>query len=337
MISIRKSAEELDRLEEVVRLQGEVYRHAILSTSQYAIEVDPSDVGTFRSNLDRLEKLARVAKTRDEWEMVQASLRGELRDYRDLSSGRIARLREEIVAAAHAMQTFADSVAANGADHVESLQESLGRLDGVAKSNDLATIKGIVADARQAIAASVEQIRSHHQIVVAQLRDELRLLHEQIEAERKAVYVDRATGVWNAGKLQARIDELIDAGESFCVIVVCVRNLKRVEHTYAPSLAQMGLRALLRRFAGMLEDNVPLGRMNESSFAAILHVDSGEAIRVSRDASRRLTGTYAVQEEGLSHNVALRVATGVVDHGAGGDRAAFAQKLAQLSEALAGA
>ncbi len=337
LISIRKSAEELDRLEQLLGAAADAYAHAIWSTSQYAVELDPGDLAAFRGHLNGLKQRVGSASAKDDWESLQASFRGELRDYRDQTADRIKQLRAEIVAAAEAMQTFADSVASSGADHLDDLEHALGELDGIASLKDLAAAQAVVASAREAIAVSVERMRKQHQMIVAQLRDELRLLHQQIETERKAAFLDRATGAWNAQKMGERVKELIEKDRPFCIILVCVRNLKRLERTHSRTVVEGGLKALLRRFHAQLGDDAMIGRTDETSFAAIVFAHPAEAIRISRDAAKRLAGSYSVQENGLAHSVALQVAAGVIDHAAGADGPSFEQKLVQMSEALSAA
>jgi GGDEF domain-containing protein len=95
------------------------------------------------------------------------------------------------------------------------------------------------------------------------------------------------------------------------------------------------LKTLLRRFEMMLDANAIIGRWDEQSFAAILEMESAAAISISRTATPKLSGDYAVQENGLPQNVPLNAVAGVIDHLAGADTASFHRKLRQMSEALA--
>jgi CRP-like cAMP-binding protein len=79
-----------------------------------------------------------------------------------------------------------------------------------------------------------------------------------------------------------------------------------------------------------------IGRWSEDEFAAILEVDPAAALAFSREAVRKLSGTYSVQENGLSRNVELQVAAGVTDSQSAGDPANFYRRLAQLAEAISG-
>jgi GGDEF domain-containing protein len=337
LISIRKAADELDRMEELLRTIAANYGHSIGSTGQYAVEVDHLDANVYREHMQSIKTQAERASTVDDWQQIQASFRDELRDYRDKSSERIRQLKQDINSAVKAMQVFADSVAISGADHEEQLKGALMQLHGVAKSNNLPGIRVIVESATQTIEASFEKLQKEHQLVIAQLRDELRLLHQQIEAERRVAFLDRATGVWNRQKTDSHIAQLLSNDEPFCILLVHLRNLRRLQGQYSRNVIEGAIKAFLQRFANMVGDDCALGRWNEEDFAAVLQVEPSVAMTLSREAAKRLTGLYSVQENGLSQTVPLQAIAGLIDRAAGADGPTFQQKLLQMSDALANA
>jgi GGDEF domain-containing protein len=334
LISIRKAADELDRMEELLRTVAASYGRSIWSTGQYAVEFDSLEAAAFREHIEAIKGEADRAATVEDWQSVQASFRGELRDYRDRSTERIRRLKTEIQGAVNAMQVFADSVAASGADHEEQLTGALTQLHGIVRLNNLPGIRAVVETATKTIEASFEKLQKEHQLVIAQLRDELRLLHQQMDAERRAAFLDRATGVWNRPKIDSRVMELLENDEPFCILLISLRNLKRLEGQYSRTVIEGGIKAFLQRFSAMLGEDAAIGRWNEDHFAAILQVEPSVAITVSREAAKTLSGIYSVQENGLSLSVPLQAISGVIDRAAGADGPTFQKKLLQMSDAL---
>ncbi len=61
MISLRKSVNDLDRLDALQRAAVECYVSAISATEQYAIEVDWSKAAQFRAHLQALQEQLRDA------------------------------------------------------------------------------------------------------------------------------------------------------------------------------------------------------------------------------------------------------------------------------------
>lgn len=334
MISIRKASEHLDRLDEMVKAARDSYVHAVKSAAQYAIELDPEEAKFYREHLDLIREDAERATYPSDWPAIQSSFRGELRDHRDRSLGHLASLRGEMKAAADAMQSFAESVAESGADHHEELRAALQALDAAAQANDLGKLQAAVAQTGSQIGASIERMERAHALAIAQLRDEIRLLHQQVDAGRRALLLDGVVDVWNRQKLESQLEEILETQESFCVLVVCIRNLKRLDQRFSPAALEGGIKALLQRFLAIVGERAILGRWDEQIFAAILRVEPATAIALSREAAKRLSGAYAVRENGMSRSLELQAAAGVIDRLPGTDTNAFRQKLLQLSATL---
>ena len=335
MISIRKVTSDLDKMEEMLTTVTAAFEQAIRSTGQYAIEVDPGDSSVFRQHLDVLRSQLAASSDPETCKSVEASFRGELRDYRDKSQEHLKLMRGEITAAIEAMQVFSEAVSLSGADHEVHIRAAMDSLSTLAKSTSLQEVRGGIRTAITSISGSVDSIRRSHQVAVAQMRDEIRLLHTQIDVERRSAYLDRTTGVWNRQKLDSHLAALIANNEPFCVLLVCVRNLRHLDHRYSKNLIAGALKALLQRLAAMLGENVVVGRWNEEHFAVILE-DSSAATGIARQAAGRLSGTYSVQENGLSNSVPLQAMAGVVDRPAGMNDPALQQKLLQMSQTLNG-
>jgi len=337
LISTGDPVTEFDRMESLLRTVTAGYGSAVRSTAQYAIKVDSLDAQLFRQHIEALEEQFGAAAAPEHWEALQTSFRSELRAYRDKATEQLGRMRADIKAAADAMLIFADSVASNGLDHEEQLQEELGQLESAIKDENLSQVRAVIGSAASAIAASVSKMQSSHKLVIAQLRDEMRLLHKQIDTERRILYTDRATGLWNRQKLDSQITDRLENGQPFCMLLVRLSNLKRLEGVYSRTVIEGAMKALRQRFTAMIGEEALLGRWNDENFAAILDIEQAEAIGISQEATAKLSGTYSVQGNGEWQNVALQAVVGVIDHPADGDGASFHQKLLQMSDALSNA
>lgn len=343
LISIRKSVDDLSRLEELEKYEAlssvirECYAMAIHSAAHYAVEVDAGLAVELRTNLKNIEEQSRTAISAEQWRAAQSSFRGELREYRDHSAARLAKMRKEVESAAAAMTIFAETVASNGENHEAQVSSQLRNLETTAQQENIAEIRKGIRGAVCEIQSSVENIQRSNRLVIAQLQDEIRVLHLQIEQERKALYTDRASGAWNRQKIDLHIDNLLRQNQPFCLLLVWVRNLKRLDTQHSRTVVEGTLKAMVARFAGMLDDDAVIGRWNADQFVAVLDVPPGRAIPLSAEATRKLSGSYAVQENGLSHKVAMQATAGVIERAAGTDSSTFLEKLAQLSGAISGA
>jgi GGDEF domain-containing protein len=343
LISIRKSVNDLERLQELEKredLSGailECYTLAIDSAAHYAVEVHPTLAVQFRAHLKVIETQSRAAVSGTQLRDVQSSFRGELRDYRDKSAEQLKKMRKEIEDATAAMQIFADTVASNGENHEQEVSAQLRGLENTAQNTNVAEIRAGIGTVVKGIESSVLGMQRANQLIVAQLQDEIRVLHQQIELERKALYTDHASGAWNRQKIDTHLDNLLRQNRPFCLLLVWVRNLKRLETQHSRTVVEGTLRALINRFAALLGEEGVIGRWSNDQFVAVLDMPVARAIALSGEATTKLSGTYAEQENGLAQRITVQATAGIIERPTGADTATFHQKLEQLSEAISGA
>jgi GGDEF domain-containing protein len=342
LISIRKSVDDLDRLEDLETREAlskairNCYALAIHSTAHYAVEVDPALAVDFRKHLKEIEEQSLAAMSAQQLHSVQSSFRGELREYRDKSNEQLIRMRGEVDSATAAMSIFAETISSSGEDHKKEVASQLHSLASATRCNDIQEIRGGIGAAVAGIQSSVEQMQRSNQLVIVQLQDEIRVLHQQFEQERKALFTDRASGAWNRPKIDIHLDNLLRQNQPFCMLLVWVRNLKRIEGQNSRTVLEGTLQALTVRFRAITGDEAVIGRWTEDQFVAILDIPPGRAIPLTAEATRKLSGGYAVQENGLSHTVAVQVTAGVIDRHPGSDSTLFRKKLEQLAGAISG-
>jgi GGDEF domain-containing protein len=330
VISIRKTVNDLERVEQLRQLCHSGYIHAIRAAADYAIELDPAQVAELRQNLERIREQLENASEPEHFEAVQASLRGELRLYRDRSAEWLDKMSRELQASAMAMQSLAGSLCANGSEHEAKLNAGLKALASVQTSNDLVFVKKVTHTAATTISESWDQLRRANQVVTAQLYDEIRALHREIDNERRALFTDPSSGAWTREKLNLRIEDNLRGNDSFCLVFASITNLKRLTVTHSRGVIESALKALVKRVDGIVGKDSMIGRWNEDQFAVLLELNPGQAMAISSEIAKDLSAYFSIQENGVARSLTLRVTTSVVGRPLGGDAAHFREKLAML-------
>jgi GGDEF domain-containing protein len=336
MISLRKAATELERLEELQQTLAKCYGLAIKSSAEYAVELDPHSTEYFRQRLQLLDVQCSQACAPEHYNAVQASLRGELRNYRDQAREQMVRMRKDLQNAATAMKVFAEGVSNSGNDCELQLREEVERLGALAASDDIEQIRRGIETATVAIVRSYGQLRRSHQMVVTQLQDEIRTLHQAMDNERSRMDRDHASGAWNRQKLNERIESLLQQNDPFCVLLVSARNLRRLERQYSPAVITDALRAMVQQFGGILGGEAMIGRWSEDVFSAILDMDPSSAMALSTEINRRLSMSFPVWTTGVAQMLTIETSTGIIDRRRDSDPSKFYRKLEQMAAAMAG-
>ncbi len=343
MISLRKSVTELERLEELHRKTLECYSGVLRSTEQNAIELDVSEAAHFRTQLQALRDQLKADAPASELEAVQTSFEAELKEYHDKASGQIQHLRQEVQAAAAAVESFAGSITESEVNLDSGIQRELNSLNKSASSNDIEAIRGAIHASTAKIAADMKVMRSSNQLAIAQLKDEIRLLHQQVQSARRSQAPDPSQG--SQQQMAGQMQEFIQRRAPFSVLLVVIRNLDGIQNCYAADTIESALRGFQSRFENILPSSAVVGRWAKNQFAAILSTAPSNAMEMSREAVRKLSEPVIVQENGVrkngekekgaTHSIAFNSQAGVIEFGRDSDLAKFQARLKQLADALA--
>lgn len=336
MISIRKTTDELERLEELGRAAIACYTDAIGSTDRYAIEFNAEQVARFRTQLQALKQQLSVAGSPGQIKNVQSTFDAELKGFQQRVRDYLAQLREEIRKATAAVETFAGSYSQSGSELEASVKRQLGHLNEVATSNDIVEIRGGIRTVTAKITADVEQMRSSNQLAIAQFKDEIRLLHQEIHTMQRSLRPPSDEQTTARGHLFSHIDELTRRHRPFSVLVAVVRNLDGLRNCHARNILELGLDTFKARFESRLPGLATAVRWNEGQFAAVLDIEPSAAIAMSRELMRTLSAPIVEQVDGAFHTLAFDAITGSIHFRAGVDPAQLQTKITQLVSALTG-
>ncbi len=336
MISIRKAATELERWEDFSRAAMNCYSQAIDSTGEHAVDLDTAQLALFRAQLQALKKRVRDAAEPDQLRGVGDAFDSGLRDYQKRARESIERLRKDLAAAAAALDAFSGSVAETGTDLETEVKQEIRQLDRLVESDDIREIRRGIRTSTAKIAASLEQMQSRNQLAIAQLKDEIRLLHQEIEAANRAKPIEPADETIERKQMNARLDELMRQGKLCSVMLVVIRNLEGLRNCHSASVIDSSLEAFAARFQAILPGAVLFGRWSEHHFAAVLGTEQASTIALSREVVQQLSKPVVVEaERGAVRSLVFDARGGVVEFRAGSDPVKFHARLQQLAEVLA--
>ena len=336
MISIRQTANELDRLEEFGRSAVACYSEAIGLTDRYATEFNAAQVAHFREQLRSLARQLRNALSPQHLKDVQVSFEAEVKDFQRRVHDYVEHLRREVAAAEGAVAAFSTSFNQSGSELEAGVKRDLDHLNKVAASDDIRQIRGTIQTVTARITADVGKMRSSNQLAIAQLKDEIRLLHQEIEGMQRSVRPTSEDQTPARHQLNSRMEELARRGRPFSVLLAVVKNLEGLRNCHAPKVLENGLDTLKARFENKLPGSATVARWNKDQFAAVLDIERVVAIATSRDIMQTLSKPIVEEADGALHTLVFEVTTGVIDFQPGANPVEFQSKISQLVGALTG-
>ncbi len=336
MISIRKTTNELERLEEFGQSAVACFSEAIGLTDRCAIEFNAEQVANFREQLQALSRHLRNAGSSQQLRNVQVSFEAEVKEFQGRVSDHLDQLRREVAAAEGAVAAFSTSFNQSGSELEAGVKRDLDQLNKAAASDDIQQIRGTIQLVTTKITADVGKMRASNQLAIAQLKDEIRLLHQEIQEIQRSVPPSSEEQTPARQHLNSRMEELARRGRPFSVLLAVIKNLEGLRNCHAPKVLESGLNTLKARFENKLPGSATVARWNKHQFAAVLEIERLVAIATSRDIMQTLSRPIIEEADGAQHVLVFEVNTGVVDFQPGANPSEFQNKISQLVGALAG-
>jgi GGDEF domain-containing protein len=324
---------ELDQLNERKRAAIECFGLAIGSAAEHAVEVEASQLAQFRSKIQPVRAQVKPDVTADELRNIQASFNSELQVYKAKTQERLDRLRNDVQAASQAVEVFAGSYAASDSDLDVEVKRELQRLDRAARTAGLEELRTVASGVSAGIASTFERVRSSNQLAIAQLKDEIRVLHQEVETARKSRAENRPAPTKAQKEIFRQIETVRMRNTPFAVILVAVKNLRGLQSCYSKVAIEGTLASLQARLQGALPGGSASSRWSESQFVAVVTMEPAAAMAKSRELAKELSGSYVVQD-GAFQTVSLEANAGVIDCKVQADSSSLRRRLEQLSNAL---
>ena len=236
-------------------------------------------------------------------------------------------LAGDVVAVEGRTVRFADG------EQEKTLSREFKALEATAETGDLNTIRSAIHETVDSALRGFEEIRRAREITIAQLQDEIRSLHREVEHERRAAHEDPATHLWNRAKLDARIQDLVLLNETFCVFIIGIRNLTQLgaRDSRLPSDC---MRAFAKRLTNLVAQSGEIGmvgRWSEDCVAIVFNLPLAGAPLPMEQLHATLGGAYSIQLDGVSHTVQLALRIQPIERPKGSNEGAFYLSLGQAA------
>jgi GGDEF domain-containing protein len=334
VISLRKTANELELLQASLRAAEEYYAKMIRACGDGAVEYDVQAAQDLRDQLHRLEAQFKSASNGTEFRVAYESTRNHLEAYQQIGRDRIRAMREDLKSAAVTLRVFTEGISLSSVEYESLLRRDVERLDGLAHSNDLAYVKAGIQTCSAAILQSHHKLEQSQRLVITQLQSEIQALHHAMEHDRKRGYTDLFSGAWNRQKITERIDLLLAGSQPFWVLVFEITNFRKIQGRYSQNVLQGAVRSLLSTLRQLLLHDCAVGRWSDDLYLAVIDEEPNAVVSVSAELKRKLPSLYTVPDASGVQTVRLDVALGIVDRRQGVDAGRFYLKLKQITEAL---
>jgi len=308
-MSLKRSLDDYDKSQMLASQTADALVATLQCVKQYVVDTDRELVERFRSMADTLiaDFQSCIAEPNEKsFEDLRSKIRICMRDYRDRADRYIDQLRTSLAATNATLQEVLSSVQAGDSNAETGLKNEISALTGIKQSKSVEEMRQGIDRTLAGLASCMEQFRQEKDVLVTQLRDEIRILQHTLDEARRAAMTDAATGVLNRQEFEKVMEHEVAKRTPIHVVRLTLQNLRQLSGWYQHGIIDQLLNAFAKRARGALAEDATLGRWRENVFYALLHSDDPKAMATRLAAKCR--GNYICQDQGNPRVLFLDVA-----------------------------
>lgn len=263
----------MEAAEAARRAAAKSFAEAVEASAENVVEVHRHEAEAFRQQVLRLARQLGEEVTAEELESARQAFRGELRQYREKAGERVRRLREELDGALAAMQSVAAGVSSGGEQHETVLRREFGQLEEAVDQGETAALRAAARHTIHRVTASFEELKRSQAMVVAQLRDEIRVLQTELQRGQQASVA--ASALLDKQTLDLRIEDALRQDRAFAVVLLGLPGLRQAKTRYPREVMDQTVAQIVASFEALVSravspQSLVVGAWGEATYAAVV-------------------------------------------------------------------
>ena len=314
MLSLKKSLDEAERQEALFRTSLACYLSAIQSVERNVIETQPALAEEHRQRLRLLHRQVTGEPTPELLEQSRGNLDAEVSNYtqqvRTLLKQKETDLQDILKILGDAVETL--QVRNNQYDN--RLSGVTQELEVVSRIDDLSVMRRKLADQVAELKSCVETLRREGQISVLELQKKTESFHGRLLQAEKLASTDHLTGVLNRREAENKIQERIQAGNPFCLIVLDLNRFKQINDRLGHIAGDQVLKTFADRLCQLVRPTDTVGRWGGDEFVAIMDCSLYDGMLRTRQIGERVRGNYVLKLDSGEVRVEVSASMGVAEY-----------------------
>jgi diguanylate cyclase len=315
MISIRKSISEIDLREQRFRVATQCYLAAIKSIEQNPVVVQRALTRQFRGSLEALLQGLGEDPPVDRLESSQRALAEALRGYRERADKVLAEREREVREIVQTLDEGAAALTAQNTDHHRRLGDSAKELESVTVASALPEIRRRLTQLVRELRACIAAIDQERQSAVEQMRSELVAFQQRLAEAESLAYRDALTGVANRAEGDKQLQERVEAGVPFSILVLDLNRFKAINDQWGHAAGDIVLTSFAHRLTQNVRPEDTVYRWGGDEFLVILRrCRLAHALDRGRALADRCGGDYEISLDGQNIITHVSVALGAAEY-----------------------
>jgi diguanylate cyclase (GGDEF)-like protein len=259
----------------------------------------------------------RRERTRKIFKSCQQQALKSLRAWGAETEAYFARKTTEIKEMLSELARTAESIGERDQRYTHRFHDLTMNLQAIAQIDDIARLKSSVLKSAADLRSCVDQMAREGRESVVQLEASLASHRVALEQARELATLDALTGLCNRREVENRLVEKVSSQTPFCVVIIDLTNLRRINELHGRAVGEEVLRQVARELRSSSRTQDTLGRWNDNEFIMLIE-GSYASTRVKVQRLRPwVFGNYDLNVAGKNLSVVVQANIGMAEWTAG--------------------
>lgn len=311
MISLKRY---LDRNpEKQSRLLTDAYRATLDSIAEGALRCCPSTGQTLQGELSAAAEPLKKDLSNGTFKSTHRQVLKSIRSWGEQSEAYFAGKTAEVKEILTELAGTAEFISKRDQRYTRQFNDITASLQSIAQLDDLGRIRASLLQNAKDLKGCVERMVQEGSDSIAQLEASLASHRAELEQTRELASLDPLTGLYNRREVEARIGRKLTGETPFCVVIIDLNNLKKINDEHGQLAGDELLRQIANelRMASRSEDI--LGRWGGDQFVLVVEGNfMNTRIKVQR-MRPWVFGTYELNLSGTAVRVVVGASIGMAE------------------------
>ena len=212
------------------------------------------------------------------------------------------------------MARTAESLGHRDDRYAQKLDSVTSQLQTIASLDDVSKMRASLEESARQLKSSVTQMSAENKSVIEHLRVEVLTYQAKLEKANHLASCDALTGLGSRVWIEARMQQRIDSGSPFSILMIDIMEFRRVNDEFGRMVGDM----LLKEFAGELRSSCRLSnlvaRWSGDTFLVVLDASGSTAVEQAERLRAWISRQYLIPGRPGHASVRLDASIGCAEY-----------------------
>ncbi|MGC1423003.1 MAG: GGDEF domain-containing protein [Terracidiphilus sp.] len=306
---IRLDEPQEDRSQEPYSALLSAYRSALVEIGECGANACPDLASELKRGLARFDEDLGDHPSVSAINLTKEGVRDLLQGWGDKTAIYYQQKAGEVKDLLLVMARAAESLGQKDSLHTQQLDSLTAQLETIAQLQDVTRIRASVDESARQLRSSAARMAAESKAVIDHLRVEVLTYQAKLEKAEYAASCDALTGLGSRLWVEARLQQRIEFGNPFCILMIDVHGFRGVNHEFGNLVGDLIVKEFARELRSSCRFSDLVARWAGDRFLVVIDCKAADATAQIARLQSWICGPYQVP--GRSGHVSVRLSTAI--------------------------